>query len=223
MKMRYSQDELNTRLILACQGDDLSKMKYLLTSPKLERHADVHAENDMVLRVACRNGALETVKYLLTSPEMEGQFANKDFPGLAQACDYGCLDIVKYLLASPELKRHANIHDENDAALRMACHSGHIEIVKYLLTSPEIKEHANLNAQGGYALVCAFTNQYHQVVNYLLYDMKMQTDSRIYAMMMDTSKMEELKGQVAKRDLFLKINDALNLQDAPLSPQKAKL
>jgi ankyrin repeat protein len=49
----------------ACMNGQLEVVKYLLTSPDLKEHADIHAEDDWGFRWACENGQLEIVKFLI--------------------------------------------------------------------------------------------------------------------------------------------------------------
>ena len=49
----------------ACMNGQLEVVKYLLTSPNLKEHADIHAEDDWGFRWACSEGHLEVVKYLI--------------------------------------------------------------------------------------------------------------------------------------------------------------
>ena len=60
-----------------------------------------------------------------------------------KSCQAGELDSVRYLLTDKDLQYKAEIHDNNEYALRFACSNGRIDIVRYLLTSEEISDHAN--------------------------------------------------------------------------------
>ena len=69
----------------------------------------------------------------------------------------GHLDIVKYLVG-----KGANIHADDDEALRLASHYGHLEVVKYL-----VEKGANIRARDDYALKYARRNGHVDVVKYL--------------------------------------------------------
>ncbi len=62
---KYNKQQLNDEFISACRNGNLEIIKYLLTSPDLKEHADIHAENDLGFRNACRDGHLEVVKWLI--------------------------------------------------------------------------------------------------------------------------------------------------------------
>ena len=70
----------------------------------------------------------------------------------------GHLNIVKACL-----KLGANIHVENDYALRWASAHGHLEVVKYL-----VEQGAKIHADNEFALTWASGNGYLKVVKYLV-------------------------------------------------------
>ena len=137
---KLNQEELNDQFIDACQNDDLDIVQFLLTSPELTEHANIHAENDEGFRSACRCSHLEVIKYLLTSPELTEHadiHAHND-EGFILACENGHLEVVKYLLTSAELTEHADIHYQDDLGFIWACYQGRLEVVQYLIIDMNI-------------------------------------------------------------------------------------
>ena len=63
--------QLNEVFIDSCAYGYLEVVKYLLTSPDLKEHADIHADNDEGFIWACVNGYLELVKYLILDMSIE--------------------------------------------------------------------------------------------------------------------------------------------------------
>ena len=63
--------QLNKIFIDSCENGYLEVVKYLLTSPDLKEHADIHSDNDSGFRLACRNGQLEIVKFLILDMSIE--------------------------------------------------------------------------------------------------------------------------------------------------------
>ena len=63
--------QLNEVFIDSCENGYLEVVKYLLTSPDLKEHADIHARSDDGFRSACRNGHLEVIKYLIIDMNIE--------------------------------------------------------------------------------------------------------------------------------------------------------
>ena len=50
---KLNQEELNKQFIDGCKNDNLDIVQYLLTSPELTEHADIHAADDLGFIVAC--------------------------------------------------------------------------------------------------------------------------------------------------------------------------
>ncbi len=132
----YSQEELNNTFIKACKIGNLSMVRYLLTSPELKQHADIHAIEDSGFQWACEKGHLHIVQYLLTSPELTEYADMHSWSDVCfrVACANNHLKIVKYLLTSPELKSHANIHAMNDGGFLWACEQDCLDVIPYLLS-----------------------------------------------------------------------------------------
>jgi len=65
-----NQDEVNIALYYACKKGNLDEVNYLLTSPDLTYHSDIHYENDEALHTSYFYGHLEITKYLLSSPKL---------------------------------------------------------------------------------------------------------------------------------------------------------
>ena len=66
-----TQEQLNEVFINSCQKGHLEIVKYLLTSPDLKEHADIHADNDYGFIWACAYGQLEIVKFLILDMSIE--------------------------------------------------------------------------------------------------------------------------------------------------------
>jgi hypothetical protein len=146
-----SQEILNLRFTAACLAGNLEEVSYVLSSPKLKVHADIHTRYDQGLLYACNGRHYELVKYLLSSPDLK-EYADihaSDGLVLLQCCEDGNLDMVKFLLSSPHLKEHANIHADDDSAFIAACIHRHLDIIQYFIfdqnvpKSSYIKEYLN--------------------------------------------------------------------------------
>ena len=107
-----NKNELKNELLYACRYGYLDIVQYLLTSPDLKKHVDIHYK----------------------SPS--------GWDALIFACCYSHLDIAQYLLTSPELKEHADIyHKDNDGdnALMYACRYEYLDIIQYLIIDMNMK------------------------------------------------------------------------------------
>lgn len=67
---KLTQEKLNEQLGIACVNGDLTKVKYLLTSKDLKRHADIKAVDSLGFCQACLNGHINIVKYMLFDEEL---------------------------------------------------------------------------------------------------------------------------------------------------------
>ncbi len=125
----------NLHFTKACLEGDLETVKYLLTSPNLKEHADIHTRDDQGFICACEQRNFELIKYLLTSPDLKehSNIHAKDDLALIYATSSGRLDIVRFLTSSPELKEHINIHDDPFQAFNVACANEQLEILHYYI------------------------------------------------------------------------------------------
>ena len=67
------------------------------------------------------------------------------------------VDTFKYLL-----EKGANIHADNDSALRWSAEKGYLDVVQFL-----VEKGANIHANNDYALICSAENGHLDVVQYL--------------------------------------------------------
>ena len=108
---KLNQEELNKQFINACYEGRLEVVQYLLTSPELSEHANIHAKDDLGFIWACAQGHLEVVKYLLTSPELTEHadiHASSD-EGFMWACYQGHLEVIKYLIIDMNIEKTNSI------------------------------------------------------------------------------------------------------------------
>ena len=114
-KFIYDIKDPNKGLLEAANLGVLSLVKYFL-----KLGADLHAEDEFVLRLAVAKGHLGVVKYLV---EQGANIHAKGELALKWATDYNHLDVVKYLVEQGS---------KNDEALSLANEYGRLDIVKYL-------------------------------------------------------------------------------------------
>lgn len=137
------QYDENRALIEAANSGHLHIIRYLLTSPDLKRHADIHAKSNMALRYACYSGHLHVVRYLLTSPELKEHArinTESNISGLSWAISNNCVNIVEYLLFSDELNQHADI-THNDFHCLKNCFSETYNTLNFILNDERMKVH----------------------------------------------------------------------------------
>lgn len=95
-----TQSKLDQHLIEACFVADLDAVKYLLTSPELEKHASIKGWDEEAFIVACRTSNIELVDYMLRSPELK-EHANvhtwRDMV-FTEACQRKDIELLNYLI-----------------------------------------------------------------------------------------------------------------------------
>lgn len=106
-------EELNNNFIEATVAQDIEKIKYYLTSPKLSIHADIDAKDNLhwtPLMYACFNNNVELVDYFLTSKELQTHAnpnllaTNLGFNAFMVACFYERTEVISYLIFDYRLK-----------------------------------------------------------------------------------------------------------------------
>lgn len=142
-----SQKELNAAFLKACEHGELNKVKYLLTSPELELHADIHCDNNWGLATACDSGHMNIVQYLLTSPDLKEHadiHAHYSY-ALNWACASEKFEIARYLLTSSELTEHANVHLQSDILFKSACLGAKTKLLEFLIFEINIQRTDEIN------------------------------------------------------------------------------
>ena len=173
------QDCDNKALAVSAKNNHIDVVKYLI---KLK--ANVCDNNNKALIGASSNGHIDIVKYLV----LAGSEIVSHQHSLIAACERGHAIVAKYLIkmTSPDkkiinnvfinallnnhlpivkllLKNGADIHFNNDLALRLACKKGLLDIVKFLVVSG-----ANIDAANNDAIINAIDNGHDDVVKYLV-------------------------------------------------------
>lgn len=137
--------QLNEHMFDYAEAGDLEKIKILLTSPAIDKHAKISDNDDVAFLIACRSGNMELVKYLLTAHDLHehSDINAQNDSALSIACQLGHLSIVKYLIESPELTKHSKIpfiHVVNNNPIVLAAKFKHLEIFEYLVSVSEKKD-----------------------------------------------------------------------------------
>ena len=134
----------------AAEKGILSLVKYAL-----EHGANIHAFDDVAVRIASTKGHLEVVKYLVEHGAYIHEYDDQAFRHAAQ---YGHLDVVKYLV-----EHGVDINVEQDYAFEWAASKGHLDVVKYL-----VEQGVNVQENNNFAIKFASKNGHLQVVKYLV-------------------------------------------------------
>lgn len=130
---------IKTDLMLACLGNNIELVQYLLTSKDLKKNPQ---PKDCFLHACCNNETINIAHYLLTSPDLEHR-VNIHFENdaaIAIAAEYGMVDMMKYLLTSPDLENHSYIYANGDTAFKEACSKNHYHVMEYLIFDYKIEK-----------------------------------------------------------------------------------
>jgi hypothetical protein len=162
-----SQAVLNLKFTSLCLTGNLEEVAYVLASPDLKVHADIHTRDDIGFIYACQRQDFPLIKYLLSSPNLK-EHANinaKDDLALTYACSSdGSLEIVKYLLSSPDLKKHSDLHNGNDAVFKGACANHHLDILQYFIFELKIPKSSSISI---YLNDKSYDSEFIEKVNHL--------------------------------------------------------
>ena len=115
-----------------------SFIKYLLSSPKLKVHADIHYMKDKLLIDAINSDNEKFIKYLLSSPKLKehADIQARNNALFLLACEKSDVDFLQYLLESKKLKKHATFSrdTQNYSCFFYAAHNRKdLDVINYLL------------------------------------------------------------------------------------------
>jgi ankyrin repeat protein len=98
----------------------------------------------------------------------------------------------------------ADIHSYKYQALRYSAGNGHLEVIKYL-----IEQGANIHADNDYALRFSAKYGHLEVVNYLIMDCNMVIDKDTIEYL-EKKNLSEIINIVKSRDLYINLNNKLD-------------
>lgn len=127
-------------IVYSAMVGNLEVVRYLLTSPDLVVHADIHARHDDAFIKACITGKLEVVEYLLESPELKNHISiyTQNGIGFIHAYHYKRTDIVHYFMyrhgieATPEIKEYFKKEVDTPLKTEIQQHFSKIELYRTL-------------------------------------------------------------------------------------------
>ena len=161
-QLLYHNQTMNRLLAEAASSGELALVKFALTNG-----AYLHFLQDSAVRNAAAEGHVDIVRHLV------GLGANIPQYALIEAVSNNHFDVVKYLVGEKNMRpsdaaltravlferrdivkylieNGANVHAENDYALRWTARAGHFDLVRLL-----VAKGANIHAENDYALLWA--------------------------------------------------------------------
>lgn len=142
------------RLIKAIDHNEYDVAKFIIDK-------DRSIITTTLIDAAIENQNFPIFKLLIDNTNEENMYFIDDFLNetLARAARHGNLEMLKYLIE----KKGADLHAEDEKALRVASQNGHLDVVKYL-----VERGADVHAMFEGALRFAAARGQQHVVNYLL-------------------------------------------------------
>ena len=170
---------------IAIQNGDLKTIKSLI-----EKGADIHANNNYLLRYASNNGYLEIIEFLI---EKE---VNIDIDYVLNlASQNGHMDIVKFLI-----EKGADIHANNDYILNLASKNGQLEVVKFL-----IEKGADINSLNDQDILLKLLNS--KLIEYIINNINIRNNINYYL-----NKITENKDYFISYYYYYKLNKKLSYE-----------
>lgn len=134
------QYELDQHFVDACRENNLEVIRYLLTSPELNIHANISNNSDLALRLAAKEGHLDIIKYLLLSPELaiHANVETNNHYAMKTSCVNKHYEMLHFLLtqAYPQENRENN----NEMAFKTAFNFKRPEVLRYLISELNINK-----------------------------------------------------------------------------------
>lgn len=115
----------------AVLGEHWEVAKFLLTSDKFAKNADVHVRNNTAFCYAIRTQNEDMAQYFLYSKELK-ENANPDLC-LFSAMENGYKDVVEYLLYSPDVTTRPNLHFGDNLIFKKLAKVQNLEMMQYLV------------------------------------------------------------------------------------------
>lgn len=126
------------------------------------------------LIVACENNKTEIVKHLLLNYNLNIDnffYIGEEpvvFNPLSSAINSNSHEIIDFLLHSPKLKKHANIHIENNNSFKNACKMGDLHIIKTLLKHNKLQNKSFIKSENCIFIIIACEYENWNIVQFLL-------------------------------------------------------
>ena len=157
---RLNKEQLNQRLVLACDSDDIETIKYLMTSPQLKEHAVLETDNNHIFTSLFFRMKFNTICALVFELDIQKDEKIEKLIDTEHSLSHQnqFASLIKKLFKIREVNKSLKneqsqekinsnymlVSNLNDALI-YACHYGNIRYVKYFLTSTELVLHANVH------------------------------------------------------------------------------
>lgn len=178
----YRQDTYNNPLIICIQNGNLEMLKYLTSSPHLEKHFDINKDIHHLFNHACNVGEIDIIDYLLNNPEIQFQTRYEGLisKGINITAKNGHLNTLKYFRNLPREEREVyEIEAENSYILNEACVQNHLSMVKYLFEEPKIIYYKDKIKDLEHAFEIATKKKHLDILKFFIFDLNIPQNDTI--------------------------------------------
>jgi len=214
-------NELEQDMIIFFHAKDFDLVKYLLTSPKLIRHADINTRHDYLFDHACMTDNLEFIKFILETPNLQRTvpLAASCIKGIQHSAKRNHLEVLKYF--EDNLKKAQGFISTPfyQTLMQDACASGSLDTFKYLtqkyckLTDLNEKDYEKFSKQ--------FQGNHISLIHYLIFDLNIPKTKYVEEFIEKSKIKDEINNLFQLRELNKNLNS--ELPSLPTLNKKSKI
>jgi hypothetical protein len=133
-------------LLSSSQSGDIKKIDAILKDDRIKIFKHLIPE---MFNLACKNNQLKLIEYFLTdrNAQVFHDVHLKSSKGIVLASQRGYLDIVKFLVSSNKIKKHSDIHADNDILFITAYSAKRENIIEYLILDHNLEKTKAIEAK----------------------------------------------------------------------------
>ena len=180
-------------------------MKSILDDPDLRGHADIHVQEDYLLKKVVEKGNIDMVHYLLTGLGESYDYIDDAF---LQAMQGDQPDSVYYLLTSPEFQNQTDKRNNNTDALIWAAKNDHIDLVYQILDNEKLP--INIYSKYEATFRNLYQNQQIEPIKKIIFEYDLTITPTISDILMESNGItEQVLQTFERRDCHYTLNQNL--------------
>jgi ankyrin repeat protein len=228
-KIVYQQNAYNNPLIDCIKHGNLKMLKYLTTSPKLDKHFDLNQDINCLFEQACHSGHTHIIDYLLNTPEI------KSFATYNGWCSAGTnisitnhsLDMLKYFRRLPNRNQtQEQIEAENGYIIDVACEANRLDIIQYIFDEPRIENYKDKINNFESVFERAIKKQHLEIVKFFILDLNIEKTDTLKQTIRSNLPIEardEIENCFNIREVNKSLHNDLPINDNSLNSKKLKV
>jgi hypothetical protein len=224
----YQQNAYSNPLLLCIQHGNLKMLKYLTTSPKLEKHFDLSQDPNRFFNQACHSRHIHIIDYLLNSPEIKSYAHLKAFysAGSNIAATNGDLKTLKYFRELPNVNQTIDeIQSSNSYIIDVACESNYFDIVQYIFDKSKIDNYKDNLNDFEKPFVRSIHKMHLDIVKFFIFDLNMPKTDIIKETIryLPIEIRDDIENCFQIRDVNTQLSDELPINDNFSKNKKLKV